>query len=275
MSGGGGSSVLEVEVSDFVAVVWLNRPEKRNALGADFWNDFPRVMDDLGGDPAVRAVVLQGRGASFTVGLDLALFEELNPPRTPTSPYSQNFALYQTVKRMQHAVSSAVRIPQPVIAAVHGHCIGGGLDLITAADWRLAAEETVFSVRETRLGMTADVGTLQRLPQICGPGPAAELACTGRDFDARYAKEIGLVNRVFPDRDALFRGAREAALQVAANSPAAVQGSKKILTALRERGVAADLDYAALWSAAFLRSSDLAEGVAAARERRPPHFTGE
>lgn len=275
MSGRAGSAVLEVEVSDLVAVVWLNRPEKRNALGADFWSDFPRVMDDLGGDRAVRAVVLQGRGASFTVGLDLALFDELNPPQTPAYPYAQNFALYQTVQQYQRAVISAVRIPQPVIAAVHGHCIGGGLDLITAADWRLAAEGTVFSVRETRLGMTADVGTLQRLPHIVGPGHAAELACTGRDFDARYAREIGLVNRVFPDRDSLFDGARRAALEVAVNSPAAVQGSKRALALMRERGTAADLDYAALWSAAFLRSSDLAEGVAAARERRPPHFTGE
>lgn len=268
------SAVLEAEVSDGVATVWLNRPEKRNALGADFWADFPLVMDGLGGDRAVRAVVLQGRGASFTVGLDLALFGEIIPPETPAYPYERNFALYQTVKKMQQAVSSAARIPQPVIAAVHGHCLGGGLDLITAADVRLAAEGAVFSVRETRLGMVADVGTLQRLPRLVGAGPAAELVYTGRDCDARHAQEIGLVNRVYPDRETLFAGARELALEIAANSPAAVQGSKQALTSMREETTARHLDYAALWSAAFLRSADLAEGVAAQMEGRPPRFTG-
>ena len=268
------SAVLEVEVSDGVASVWLNRPEKRNALGEDFWADFPLVMDGLGGDRAVRAVVLQGRGASFTVGLDLALFGEIIPPETSAYPYERNFALYQTVKAMQHAISSAARIPQPVIAAVHGHCLGGGMDLITAVDVRLAAEGAVFSVRETRLGMVADVGTLQRLPHLVGAGPAAELVYTGRDCDARYAQEIGLVNRVYPDRETLFAGARELALEIAANSPAAVQGSKQVLTSMREETTARHLDYAALWSAAFLRSADLAEGVAAQVEGRPPRFTG-
>lgn len=274
MSEHSASAVLDVEVSDGAATVWLNRPEKRNALGEDFWTDFPLVMDGLGGDRAVRAVVLQGRGASFTVGLDLALFGEIIPPETPAYPYEGNFALYQTVKAMQHAVSSAARIPQPVIAAVHGHCLGGGLDLITAADVRLAAEGAVFSVRETRLGMVADVGTLQRLPHLVGAGPAAELVYTGRDCDARHAQEIGLVNRVYPDRETLFAGARELALEIAANSPAAVQGSKRVLTSMREETTARHLDYAALWSAAFLRSADLAEGVAAQVEGRPPRFTG-
>lgn len=268
------SAVLEAEVCDGVATVWLNRPEKRNALGEDFWADFPLVMDGLGGDRAVRAVVLQGRGASFTVGLDLALFGEIIPPETPAYPYERNFALYQTVKAMQHAVSSAARIPQPVIAAVHGHCLGGGMDLITAVDVRLAAEGAVFSVRETRLGMVADVGTLQRLPHLVGAGPAAELVYTGRDCDARHAQKIGLVNRVYPDRETLFAGARELALEIAANSPAAVQGSKQVLTSMREETTARHLDYAALWSAAFLRSADLAEGVAAQMEGRPPRFTG-
>ena len=274
MSKHSASAVLEVEVSDGVASVWLNRPEKRNALGEDFWADFPLVMDGLGGDRAVRAVVLQGRGASFTVGLDLALFGEIIPPETPAYPYERNFALYQTVKAMQHAISSAARIPQPVIAAVHGHCLGGGMDLITAVDVRLAAEGAVFSVRETRLGMVADVGTLQRLPHLVGAGPAAELVYTGRDCDAGYAQKIGLVNRVYPDRETLFAGARELALEIAANSPAAVQGSKRVLTSMREETTARHLDYAALWSAAFLRSADLAEGVAAQVEGRPPRFTG-
>lgn len=274
MSGLPESAVLETEVSDGVATGWLNRPEKRNALGTDFWADFPLMMDALGGDRSVRAVVLQGRGASFTVGLDLALFGELNQPETPAYPYQRNWALYQTVKTMQRAVSSAVRIPQPVIAAVHGHCLGGGLDLITAADLRLAAEGAVFSVRETRLGMVADVGTLQRLPRLVRAGPAAELVYTGRDCDAGQAREMGLVSRVYPDRGALFAGARELALQIAANSPAAVQGSKRILASMREETTARHLDYAALWSAAFLRSADLAEGVAAQREGRPPRFTG-
>jgi enoyl-CoA hydratase len=178
------------------------------------------------------------------------------------------------VKRMQQTMTAVAACPKPVIVAVHGYCIGAGVDLITACDIRLAATGALFSVRETRLGMVADVGTLQRLPRILNPGRVAELAFTGRDFTADEAHEMGLINRVYGDRDELLAGAAELADQIAANSPLAVQGSKAVLAATENLSVAEALEYAAMWSAAFLHSNDLQEAVRAFLEKRPPEFDG-
>jgi enoyl-CoA hydratase len=176
---------------------------------------------------------------------------------------------------MQRTFSSLAECAVPVIAAVHGYCIGAGVDLITACDIRYAAADAVFSIRETRLAMVADVGTLQRLPRIIDPGSVAELAYTGRDFDAGEAASLGLVTRVLPDRDAALAAALETAELIAANSPLAVQGTKAVLQAGESKTVGDALDYVALWSAAFLHSNDLAEAMASFVERRPPEFKGE
>ena len=157
---------------------------------------------------------------------------------------------------------------------MNGYCIGVGVDLITACDVRLAAEDALFSVRETKMAMVADVGTLQRLPKLIAAGQVAELVYTGRDIGAQKALEIGLVNAVYPDHEALLKGARELADEIAENSPLAVQGAKAVLRAGADRNVRDALDYVALWNAAFLRSHDLDEAVQAFMEKRPPHFRG-
>jgi enoyl-CoA hydratase len=161
-----------------------------------------------------------------------------------------------------------------VIAAVHGYCIGAGVDLITACDIRYAAVDTIFSVRETRLAMVADVGTLQRLPKIIDPGSVAELAYTGRDFDAREAASLGLITRLLPDADAVVAAALQTAEAIAANSPLAVQGTKAVLRAGDGRTIDEALDYVALWNAAFLHSNDLGEAMASFVEKRNPKFEG-
>lgn len=270
------SEVIAVEVEDHIATVWLDRPEKLNAMNQVFWDDFPRIIAWVGGDDEVRVIVIQARGNAFSVGIDLALMGEMGAKAAePGSAYTKNFDVYQTIKRLQETMSSLAAVPKPVIAAVHGYCLGGAIDLITAADIRLAAEGATFSVRETRLGMVADVGTLQRLPKVISPGHAAELLYTGRDIDAARAKEIGLVNDVLPDTDTLHKAARELAMEIAANSPIAVQGIKRVLSGQEGRTVDQALDYMALWNAAFLHSTDLVEGVTAQIERRPPEFKGE
>ncbi len=157
---------------------------------------------------------------------------------------------------------------------MHGYCLGAGIDLITACDIRLAAGDAVFSVRETRLALVADVGTLQRLPRVLGAGPAAELIYTGADVDAGRAERIGLVNQVHPDVDSLHVAAQEMGEAIAANSPLAVQGSKAVLAAGAEMSVEQALDHVALWNAAFLHSNDLSEALAALAEKRLPRFTG-
>ena len=270
------SSVLDVEIEDHIATVWLNRPEKLNAMGQEFWDDLPRIVEALGVDDSVRVIVIQARGRSFSVGIDLAMFGDIAATAaSDSSTYTKNYSLYLTIKRLQAAMTSLTAVAKPAIAAIHGHCLGGAIDLITAVDIRIATEDATFSVRETKLGMVADVGTTQRLPKMVAPGHAAELFYTGKDISADRAREIGLVNDVYPDVDTLHKEARDMAIEIADNSPVAVQGIKRVLSGQEGRTVDESLDYMALWNAAFLNSRDLTEGVTAQIQRRPPEFTGE
>ncbi len=269
------SDVISVEIADHIATVWLDRPEKRNAMGKAFWEDLPRAMEAVGNDDDVRVVVIAAKGPSFTVGLDLVEFAGLDLGGVSASPAAGAKQTYREIKKMQWTMTSVAECPKPVIAAVHGHCIGGGIDLITAADIRLATTDASFSVRETKIAIVADVGTLQRLPMIVGAGHVAELAYTGKDVDGARAAEIGLVNDVFDDQDALMKATHEMAAEIAANSPLVVQGVKHILQAGESRTVEEALDYVALYNTSHLRSADLAEAMAAYVQRRPPEFTGQ
>lgn len=273
---------ITVERRGHIAIVWLDRPDQRNAFAPEFWTMLPATMAEVGDDPETRAVVVAAKGPAFTVGLDLKTFGpvmatgSLDPTAAP--PASQVIQRAQTrklVKTMQQTFSSLTECPVPVIAAIHGYCIGAGVDLITACDIRYAAADAVFSIRETRLAMVADVGTLQRLPHIIDPGSVAELAYTGRDFDAGEAASLGLVTRLLPDPEATLAAAIETAEMIAANSPLAVQGTKAVLQAGEGKTVEEALDYVALWNAAFLQSNDLGEAMASFVERRPPEFKGE
>lgn len=270
------SDVISVEIADHVATVWLDRPDARNAMAPSFWEDFPRIIEALDSDPVVRVIVVAARGSAFSVGIDLKAFGPMLTGGTGQgSPVAQRRSTYEDVKRLQHTFNALADARKPTIAAVHGYCLGAGVDLITAVDIRLASEDATFSVRETKIGMVADVGTLQRLPLIVGHAQVAEIAFTGRDFSAAEASELGLVSRVYPDPEALHLAAHELAAEIAANSPLAVQGIKAVLNRGRARDVEANLDYVALWNAAFLHSNDFIEGVSSFIQKRPPEFTGE
>lgn len=263
---------IDIEVRGHVGWVWLDRPDKLNALSPDMWTDFPVAVSELDADEAVRVLVVAGRGRSFTVGIDLAMLGSIDGEAR--SEAERRTRLYAEIKRLQATFSSLANTPKPVIAAVHGHCLGAGIDLITAADIRLAATDATFSIRETKMGLVADVGTMQRLPKLIAPGHLAELVFTGRDFDAIEAERIGLVNRVLDDTDLLHDAATEIAGEIAANSPLAVQGAKQVLAAQEGMSTAAALDHMALWNAAFVLSNDLEESMAAFLEKRPPDYTG-
>jgi enoyl-CoA hydratase len=263
---------LEIERDGHIAMLWLNRPEKRNALSWDMWEDIPASMAELDADDSVRVVILAARGPAFTVGIDIELLASMQP--AGESAASSNMGLYRLIRRMQDTATCFSNSPKPVIAAVNGYCLGAGMDLITACDVRLASEDATFSIRETRMGLVADVGTLQRLPGIVGAGHTAELAMTGRDIDAAQAMAIGLVNAVHPDREATIGAAREVATEIAENSPLVVQGIKTVLAANDGRTVEQALDFVAQWNASFLLSNDLMEAVAAFMEKRKPDFTG-
>ncbi len=267
---------LRVERAQDIAEVVLVGPGKGNAMGPDFWRELPQVFAALDADEAVRAVIVRGEGKSFSYGLDLPAMMggggEL--PLAGANLAAERTRLFDLILTMQGAVSSVAACRKPVIAAICGWCIGGGLDLIAACDIRLASAEARFSLREVKLAIVADIGSLQRLPAIIGEGHTRELAFTGKDIDAARALRIGLVNEVYETPERLLTEARAMAGEIAANPPLAVQGAKRVLNACAGKPVAEGLQIGALWNAAFLQSHDLEEAVAAFLERRPPRFAG-
>ncbi len=275
------SPVLSIEPEGPVATLWLDRPEARNAMGPDLWRDLPRAMEALSGDDSVRCVVIAAKGPHFSVGLDLKAMGSVltaggggSGDGRPPSMAVRARVGRTNILHLQDAVTSVARCPKPVIAAVHGYCIGGGVDLIAACDVRLAAADAVFSVREAKIAIVADLGSLQRLPRIISAGHLAELAYTGKDIGAERAKEIGLVNDVAADAEGVRKAALALAAEIAANSPVAVQGTKAVLAANDGRTVSEGLEYVATWNAGMLASDDLVEAVTAFMEKRPPRFTG-
>jgi len=278
------SPVLSIEQDEWVATVWLDRPEARNAMGVDLWRDLPVAMEAVSRDQRVRAVVIAAKGPHFSVGLDLKAMgnllagggssAEADGAAAPPSMAARARGARSEVLRLQDSITAVARCPKPVIAAVHGYCIGGGVDLIAACDIRLASADAVFSVREAKMAIVADLGSLQRLPGIISAGHLAELAYTARDISAERAKEIGLVNDVAEDAEGVLKASRALAAEIAANSPVAVQGTKAVLAANDGRTVAEGLDYVATWNAGMLASDDLVEAVTAFMEKRTPKFTG-
>lgn len=267
---------LGVELDGRVAEVTLLGPNKGNAMGPDFWRELPLVFGALDADPQVRAIVLTGSGKHFSYGLDLpAMLPSWSEYLSGEALAKARLGLLDEIRRLQDSVTSIAATRKPVIAAVSGWCVGGGVDVISAADIRLASAEAKFSVREVKVAIVADVGSLQRLASIVGEGHLRELALTGKDIDAARAEKIGLVNDVYPDRDAVLAAARELAAEIAANPPLVVQGVKEVLSVNTEERVRAGLRYVSAWNAAFLPSKDLGEAVQAFVQRREPDFTGE
>ncbi|MEZ4308427.1 MAG: crotonase/enoyl-CoA hydratase family protein [Polyangiaceae bacterium] len=272
---GGGLASLSVEIEEHVATVTLTGPGKGNRMGPDFWREMPIAFEKLGADDAVRAIVIRGKGEHFSVGLDLmAMGGELAVLMAEPSLAAERNALHGLIVRMQKAMTCVAECPKPVIAAISGWCIGGGVDLITACDVRLASGDAKFSVREVKLAIVADVGSLQRLPHIVGQGVARELAMTGDDFDAERARRIGLVNEVYAGQAELFEAARGMARRIAKNPPLVVQGVKRVLEHGMGRPVAEGLAHVALFNAAYLPSLDLREAMAAFVQKREPDFKG-
>ncbi|MDP9164946.1 MAG: crotonase/enoyl-CoA hydratase family protein [Actinomycetota bacterium] len=267
---------VTVDVDAHVALVTLVGPGKGNAMGPAFWAELPEVFTSLDADPDVRAIVLTGSGRNFSYGLDLtAMGSTLTPMMEEGALAKQRTEFHAKLTAMQGSITAVADCRTPVIASVHGWCIGGGVDLISAVDIRYASADAKFSVREVKLAMVADVGSLARLPLILSEGHLRELALTGKDIDAARAEKIGLVNDVFADAEASLAAAHETAREIAANPPLAVQGIKDVLDEQRTAQVSASLRYVAAWNSAFLASKDLTEGITAMFAKRPPEFTGE
>ena len=228
---------FDVEVTDGVAHLRLNRPDALNTMTPDFWRELPELLDEIDRNASARVVVLSSTGRHFSAGMDLAVF-------TGGSD----------------------------LLTVQGGCIGGAVDLVCAADMRYATADSFFCVQEINIGMTADVGTLQRLPKLIPEGVARELAYTGDRMPAERAKDVGLVNEVFADHDALIEGVLDIAARIAAHSPLAVWGTKEVVNFARDHTVADSLRYMAAWQSGMFQPGDMMEEFAAKAERRTPSF---
>ncbi|MFD3507144.1 crotonase/enoyl-CoA hydratase family protein [Nocardia sp. NPDC058666] len=265
-----------VEIADNVAQVTLTGPGKGNAMGPDFWRELPEIFAELDADAQVRAVVITGSGKHFSYGLDLAATAgTLAPVLADDAKAAPRAKFLEEIRRMQASVTALAECTKPVIAAISGWCIGGGLDLIAAADIRLASADAKFSLREAKVAIVADIGSLQRLPGIIGEGNLRELAFTAKDIDAARAQRMGLVNEVFDDQEAVLAAAHAMAREIAGNPPLVVQGIKDVLEQRTGPAVAEGLRYVSTWNAAFLPSKDLTEAITAVFQKRAPEFKGE
>jgi len=266
---------LRVERDGAVAEIVLTGPGKGNAFGPDFWREMPQVFAALDRDSAVRAVLIRGEGKNFSYGLDLqAALGEGHFNVAGESFAAGRTALYDNILRMQRSCGAVAECRKPVVAAIAGWCIGFGLDLASACDFRLCSSDARISLREAKMAIVADMGSLQRLPYIIGEGHLRELAFTGTDIDAAEALRIGLVNRVYDTPEDLFGAARARAAEIAANAPLVVQGVKRVLNEGRDQSIEEGLRFVAAWNSAFMQSHDLAEAMRAFMERRPPEFKG-
>ena len=263
---------LKVALDGPVASIELNRPERANAMELGMWTELRDAMRWLDETAAARVGVISGAGKHFTSGIDLGMLAGIQAQIRDDCDGRSREKLRRVILDLQDTLSSIERCRKPLIAAIHGACVGGGIDLICACDLRYCSADAFFSVKEIDVGLTADVGTLQRLPRLVGEGAARELAYTGRMVGGAEAKELRLVNQCYADREALMTAVRELAATLAAKPPLALRGCKEMITYARDHTVADGLNYVATWNAAMLLSTDLDEARVAGSEKRAAKF---
>ena len=266
---------VTVSLDQNIATVRLNRPEKANAMNLTMWHDIRKAFNWIDENAEARVAVIEGEGKHFTSGIDLQMMMGLLPSIKNECDGRTRENLRRVILDLQDTLTAIERCRKPVIAAVHGHCIGGGVDLTTACDIRLCTADATFSIHETKVAIVADLGTLQRLTGIVGKGFAREMAFTGKRIIAERAHHFGLVNDVYTNKDELLAAARAMAMEIASNPPLVVQGVKQVLQFSEEHSIQEGLEYIAQWNAARLQIADLQEAMTAFREKRPPVFTGQ
>ena len=266
---------FKVNVADHIANLVLSRPDELNTMSRDFWVELGDVLEEINKDSDIRVVVMSSTGKHFSAGMDLNAFSNGvdNIPDDKKPDHARiGEAVYRVAKELQEYISTLEKIRVPVIAAIHGGCIGGAVDLVTACDIRLASQDAFFCIQEINIGMAADVGTLQRLPKIIPDSKMREMAYTGRRMYADEAKENGLVSNTYESHEKLLEAANELAREIASKSPVAIYGLKAVMNYSRDHTVSEGLEYNALWSGAMLSQKDMAEAMTANVEKRDASF---
>ena len=270
-------SCFDVSIANDVAHIVLNRPDKRNSMIHEFWDELPTIVQSIDQNSTARVIVLSSTGPHFTSGLDTSIFGNSvensdNPEDVEKSKRQRSAKLYDTIKHMQKSFTCLEQCRIPVIAAIQGGAIGGGVDLVTACDLRYMTKDGFLSIYEINIGMTADVGTFPRITHLLPEGIVKELAYTGRRISAQEAKQHGLVNEIYTDHEAMLEATMGIARQIATKAPLAVYGSKKIINYSRDHSTADSLDYISLWNASMLQPDEISEAFTAVQEEREGDF---
>ncbi len=263
---------FELRISNHVAQLQFIRPTKLNSMNLDFWHEFPVAITQLANCDDVRALVISAQGPHFCSGMDLEVFQ--GPGNFPSGDdiVRVSEASRRFVAQLQQVFTDLEQLRFPVLSAIQGGCIGGALDLVAATDMRYCTKDAFFSIKETELGITADLGSLQRLPNLLPQGIVRELAYTARNFTADEALQHGLVNQVFETQEAMLDGVLKIASQIAVNSPLAVMGSKEMLNYSRDHSVTESLNYMATWQGGMLRMDETMRVFQAKAQKRAPIF---
>ena len=268
-----GYQCFDVEESGGVAHVQLSRGEKLNTMIPEFWSELPAIVDEISDSGRARVIVLSAQGRHFCAGMDLSVFASDASLESESGEIGRRRANVRlSLLHLQRSFTALEEARMPVLAAIQGACVGGGVDLVTAADCRYATADAWFSIHEINIGMTADVGTLQRLPKLIPPGVAREYAYTGRRMPAERAHQLGLVNEVFDDQESMMDAVMETASEIASKSPLAVHGTKEAINYSRDHTVEDSLRHIALWQSGMFHPQDLEESFRANSEGRTPSY---
>ncbi|GAC29987.1 crotonase/enoyl-CoA hydratase family protein [Brumicola pallidula] len=264
-------STIAISIADEIAHIQLCRPQEMNSMITAFWTELPEAVRYIDEHALARVIVISSQGKHFSAGMDLSVFQNMSASFNG-EPARRAEAFRRHVLKLQDAFNALEQVRMPVLVAVQGGVIGGAVDMISACDSRYCTQDAFFCIKETEIGMTADVGTLQRLPHLIAQGLVRELAYTGRNMMSQEAQSSGLVNHVYADQETMLRAVMKIAKTIAGHSPMAVAGCKEMINYTRDHNVADSLNYMATWQSGMLQMPDVMEAMSAGQQKRQPMF---
>jgi enoyl-CoA hydratase len=264
-------TTFTVNIENQIAHLQLNRPEELNSMNIEFWTELPEAIRKIDHCSMARVIVISSLGRHFSAGMDLSVFQNMGAS-IKGEPARRAEQLRRHILQLQDAFTALEEARMPVLVATQGGVIGGAVDMISACDIRYCTQDSFFCIKETEIGMTADVGTLQRLPHLIPQGLMRELAYTGRNMMSEEAKICGLVNQVYPDQESMLMAVMKIAHKIAGHSPMAVAGCKEMINYSRDHNVSDSLNYMATWQSGMFKMPDVMEAMTAAKEKRKPVF---
>lgn len=262
---------LSVSIENHIAHIQLCRPEALNSMVPAFWRELPALVKHIDNESAARVIVISSQGKHFSAGMDLSVFTNMAKD-FQGEPARRAERTRRLVLELQDSFNALEEVRMPVLVAVQGGVIGGAVDMICAADSRYCTQDAYFTIKETELGMTADVGTLQRLPHLMPQGLIRELAYTGRNMPSDEAKSCGFVNHIFADQQTMLTEVMKIATKIAMHSPMAVAGCKEMINYTRDHNVQDSLTYMATWQSGMFQMPDVQEAMTAGQQKRMPVF---